>query len=209
MPPAMPTFRLSISPGMGMATGRHVRSAVSDRPCPSLPSTRHTPAALETATSASTASGAVGSAQYRTRPRDVVNVTSSSHVSRARGRRNTPPRAARSACERNGASVRDAEVFERESENFFFRNRTDVLPRLLVRLRDRGGRAQRVRGGGLARERIARTSRLRAASGQPGGVTIAVRRREKKKPKEAERSFFTRTSRQSTVDGRRASASSA
>jgi len=190
MPPAMPTFRLSISPGMGMATGRHVRSAVSDRPCPSLPSTRHTPAALETATSAPTASGAVGSAQYRTRPRDVVNVSSSSHVSRARGRRNTPPRAARSACERNGA-----EVFERERRKLKT-NRIDVLPRLLVRLRDRVLRAQRVRGGSLARERIARTSRLRAASGQPGGVTIAVREKyATKKPKD--------DSRQSTVERRR------
>ena len=106
MPPATPTFRLSISPGMGMATGRHARSAVSDRPCPSLPSTKHTPSrSAETAASAPTASDAVGSAQYRTRPREVVRVSSSSHESRARGRRNTPPRAARSACEFSGKSV--------------------------------------------------------------------------------------------------------
>mmetsp|Transcript_4956 Transcript_4956/g.18427 ORF Transcript_4956/g.18427 Transcript_4956/m.18427 type:complete len:218 (-) Transcript_4956:1334-1987(-) len=107
MPPATATFRLSISPGMGMETGLHKRSAVSDNPFPSLPSTKQTPffPASCTATSAPTAPDAYGSAQYRTIPLDDVNSPSSSQERRAMGSRNTPPRAARSALSLNGSHV--------------------------------------------------------------------------------------------------------
>lgn len=46
IPPAMPTLRLSISPGMGIETGWQLSSAACESPWPSLPSTKHKPSLL-------------------------------------------------------------------------------------------------------------------------------------------------------------------
>ena len=41
--PACDTLSDSMSPVMGTLTGMHLALASADSPCPSLPSTRHTP----------------------------------------------------------------------------------------------------------------------------------------------------------------------